>query len=201
MKCFRKKNSVELVVFNRNSQKVKGHLRKTAVIIICAAFLFVVWLVSFIRINAAFPSPDTEAYAKNEKLRVEDLDIKLYKCDICADSDDVISRLTDEDTILRIKKGRSDYRYIYTELKICNSSGEVRNITGITQDWVIECMPSGWSNRAVSECGQWRLAAGESTVVKLVYTLNIPENADIDKEEFHLVYRTYPKKIMFVLDI
>ena len=45
------------------------------------------------------------------------------------------------------------------------------------------------------------IRSGESTDIKMAYALNVPENADISKEEFHLVYRTYPQKIMFVLNI
>ncbi len=65
----------------------------------------------------------------------------------------------------------------------------------------MECMPSGWSNGASSECNKVNLKSGESTDIKMAYALNVPENADISKEEFHLVYRTYPQKIMFVLNI
>ena len=62
-------------------------------------------------------------------------------------------------------------------------------------------MPSGWSNGASSECHKVKLKSGESTDIKMAYALNVPENADISKEEFHLVYRTYHQKIMFVLNI
>ena len=78
---------------------------------------------------------------------------------------------------------------------------EDKNIEALIYNFVMECMPSGWSNGASSECNKVNLKSGESIDIKMAYALNVPENADISKEEFHLVYRTYPQKIMFVLNI
>ena len=41
----------------------------------------------------------------------------------------------------------------------------------------------------------------EITDIKMAYAINVPEYAYISKEEFHLVYSTYPQTFMFVLNI
>lgn len=112
-----------------------------------------------------------------------------------------ITKFTDENIITKLKKSKKDYKYIYVRLNVCNQSDEDKNIEALIYNFVMECMPSGWSNGVSSECNKVNLKPGESTDIKMAYALNVPENADISKEEFHLVYRTYPQKIMFVLNI
>ena len=116
-------------------------------------------------------------------------------------TEQTITKFTDENIITKLKKSKKDYRYIYVRLNVCNQSDEDKDIEALIYNFVMECMPSGWSNGASSECNKVKLKSGESTDIKMAYALNVPENADISKEEFHLVYRTYPQKIMFVLNI
>ena len=146
---------------------------KLIVIGICIAIMIFVWAVNYIKINAAFPEAQEVIYTCEEALEVEGLRIELEESELMDNTQQTITKFTDEN----------------------------KNIEALIYNFVMECMPSGWSNGASSECNKVDLKSGESTDIKMAYALNVPENADISKEEFHLVYRTYPQKIMFVLNI
>lgn len=140
---------------------------------ICIAVMVLVWAVNYIKINAAFPEAQEVIYTCEDALEVEGLNIELEESELMDNTEQTITKFTDED----------------------------KDIEALIYNFVMECMPSGWSNGASSECNKVKLKSGESTDIKMAYALNVPENADISKEEFHLVYRTYPQKIMFVLNI
>lgn len=168
---------------------------------ICIAIMIFVWAVNYIKINAAFPEAQEVIYTCEEALEVEGLRIELEESELMDNTQQTITKFTDENIITKLKKSKKDYKYIYVRLNVCNQSDEDKNIEALIYNFVMECMPSGWSNGASSECNKVNLKPGESTDIKMAYALNVPENADISKEEFHLVYRTYPQKIMFVLNI
>ena len=168
---------------------------------ICIAVMVLVWAVNYIKINAAFPEAQEVIYTCEDALEVEGLNIELEESELMDNTEQTITKFTDENIITKLKKSKKDYRYIYIRLNVCNQSDEDKDIEALIYNSVMECMPSGWGNGASSECNKVKLKSGESTDIKMAYALNVPENADISKEEFHLVYRTYPQKIMFVLNI
>lgn len=177
------------------------YFNKTKIVSLAVILLIIVWAVNYIQINEAFPNAQEVIYTCKDILKIDGLNVELVDSELVDNAEEAVKRMSDENIILTLKKSKSDYRYIYVKLNIYNESDEDKNIEALNYNLVMECMPSGWSNCASAEYDKITLKPGESTFVKMVYALNIPENADISGEEFHLVYRTYPEKIMFVLDI
>ena len=118
---------------------------------ICIAIMIFVWAVNYIKINAAFPEAQEVIYTCEEALEVEGLRIELEESELMDNTQQTITKFTDENIITKLKKNKKNYKYIYVRLNVCNQSDEDKNIEALIYNFVMECMPSGWSNGASSE--------------------------------------------------
>ena len=159
------------------------------------------WLISYIRINRAFPKAEQIVYEYEKPMEIDGLKIELAESSKVDNASQIIEKYNDENIIAKLQKSKKSYRYIYIKLNVYNESEEDKNIEALLYSFIMECMPSGWSNGANSECSKMKLESGEMSEIKMSFALNIPDTADISNEEFHLVYRTYPQKIMFKIDV
>lgn len=162
---------------------------------ICIAVMVLVWAVNYIKINAAFPEAQEVIYTCEDALEVEGLNIELEESELMDNAEQTITKFTDENIITKLKKSKKDYRYIYVRLNVCNQSDEDKDIEALIYNFVMECMPSGWSNGASSECNKVKLKSGESTDIKMAYALNVPEMLIYQKRNFILYTVPILKKL------
>ncbi len=71
---------------------------------ICIAIMIFVWAVNYIKINAAFPEAQEVIYTCEEALEVEGLRIELEESELMDNTQQTITKFTDENIITKLKK-------------------------------------------------------------------------------------------------
>lgn len=175
--------------------------QKITIIIISIIFL-TIWLVCFININKRFPKAQVIDYTEGESFIDNNIEYSVIKSSIIHSYEDIVSRFTDSQVLDAMSRGQNkDYLYLYTELSVTNHGSNELNVWSLAQSFLAESYPSAWHNAPFVECDKSIIKQEEKAVMKMAFIINIPEGHDCNNEEFHLVYRTYPQKIEFVLDI
>lgn len=64
----------------------------------------IVWAVNYIKINAAFPEAQEVIYTCEEALEVEGLRIELEESELMDNTQQTITKFTDENIITKLKK-------------------------------------------------------------------------------------------------
>ena len=105
---------------------------------ICIAVMVLVWVVNYIKINAAFPEAQEVIYTCEDALEVEGLNIELEESELMDNAEQTITKFTDENIITKLKKSKKDYRYIYVRLNVCNQSDEDKDIEALIYNFVME---------------------------------------------------------------
>lgn len=175
--------------------------QKITIIIISIVF-FTIWLVCFIDINKRFPKAQVIDYKEGESFIENNIEYSVIKSCILHNYEETVSRFTNLDVLNAMSRGRNkDFLYLYTELSVTNHNSAELNVWSLAQSFRAESYPSAWDNAPFVECDKSIIKQEENAVMKMAFILNIPEGHDYNNEEFHLVYRTYPQKIEFVLDL
>lgn len=179
-------------------------MKRTKIILgiaICLIFI-AIWGVCFFSVNRRFPQAERIKITAGDTYNDNGIEMIIMGSSMISGKQEIIKYFEDEQVISMLGKVKDEnQRFIYTEIKITNNSNHELNAYAVSQHFMAECEPSAWANGAFSETELSNISCGDSTMIKMVYILNVPENVDISKEEFHLVYRTYPQKIMFVLNV
>lgn len=180
---------------------MRKKLFKAFIVIALISFL-TVWLISFIDINRKFPKAQLVEYSEKDSYKENDIEYKVVNSTIFKGYEETIKKFSDTQVLEAMSRGeKNNYAYLYTELEVNNFGDSDVNVWVLAQSFLAESFPSAWSNAPFVECDKTIIKNGEKAIIKMAFILNIPMNRNYNNEKFYLVHRTYPDKVVILLDI